>query len=103
MRSPRPGRGFLQKRFFKTIMKHLLLATLATLVLCVLSDAPFTKISAQTQTATGSEADRILAAFKAKEAAFRSVLNGYGLKRDAVIQSLGMGGQVTGEYHRVSY
>ncbi|HEY0320460.1 MAG TPA: hypothetical protein VGC66_05760 [Pyrinomonadaceae bacterium] len=84
-------------------MKPLLLSTLAALVLCFLSNAPFTKISAQTQTANGSDVERILAAFKAKEAAFRSVLNGYGLKRDAVIQSIGMGGQVTGEYHRVSY
>ena len=50
-----------------------------------------------------SEADRILKAFTAKESEFRQALNQYSFKRDAVLQSIGMGGQVTGEYHRVSY
>lgn len=49
-----------------------------------------------------AEANRIIAAFTAKEAQFRQALNQYSFKRDAVIQSLGMGGQVVGEYHRVS-
>jgi hypothetical protein len=49
------------------------------------------------------EIDRVVRAFTAKEAEFRRALNLYSFKRDAVIQSLGMGGQVTGEYHRVSY
>lgn len=50
-----------------------------------------------------AEADRILRAFTAKEAEFRQALNQYSFKRDAILQSIGMGGQVTGEYHRVSY
>ncbi|HET6669703.1 MAG TPA: hypothetical protein VFH15_05675 [Pyrinomonadaceae bacterium] len=49
-----------------------------------------------------AEINRIVAAFTAKEAQFRQALNQYSFKRDAVIQSLGMGGQVIGEYHRVS-
>lgn len=49
-----------------------------------------------------AEIDRIVAAFTAKEREFRHALNQYSFKRDAIIQSLGMGGQVTGEYHRVS-
>jgi TonB family protein len=49
------------------------------------------------------DAERILASFKARETECRRALTGYGFKRDAVIQSMGMGGQVTGEYHRVSY
>jgi hypothetical protein len=49
-----------------------------------------------------SEIDRIIRAFTAKETEFRKALNQYSFKRDAMIQSLGMGGQVTGEYHRVS-
>ena len=58
--------------------------------------------------ATGSdnlsqpEIDRIIAAFTTKETEFRKALNIYSFKRDAMIQSLGMGGQVIGEYHRVS-
>ena len=46
---------------------------------------------------------RIINTFTAKESQFRKALNEYSFKRDAVLQSLGMGGQVTGEYHRVSY
>jgi muconolactone delta-isomerase len=49
-----------------------------------------------------AEADKIIARFTAKEAEFRRALNNYSFKRDALIQSIGMGGQVVGEYHRVS-
>lgn len=48
------------------------------------------------------EADRIIQAFTRKESEFRQALNQYSFKRDALLQTLGMGGQVTGEYHRVS-
>lgn len=50
-----------------------------------------------------AEADRIINTFTAKERQFRTALNQYSFKRDAVLQSLGVGGQITGEYHRVSY
>ncbi|MGH9881569.1 MAG: hypothetical protein ACRD6N_09065, partial [Pyrinomonadaceae bacterium] len=49
-----------------------------------------------------AEVDRIVAAFTAKETEFRKALNEYSFKRDAIVQSVGMGQQVTGEYHRVS-
>lgn len=49
-----------------------------------------------------SNPDRIIQSFTAKEAEFRRALNSYSFKRDALIQSIGMGGQVMGEYHRVS-
>jgi len=45
---------------------------------------------------------RIVRAFTAKETEFRRALNGYTFKRDAVIQTIGFGGQVTGEYRRTS-
>lgn len=48
------------------------------------------------------EVDRIIQAFTRKENEFRQALNQYSFKRDALLQTLGMGGQVTGEYHRVS-
>lgn len=48
------------------------------------------------------DAARIIRAFTTKEAEFRRALNSYSFKRDALIQSIGMGGQVVGEYHRVS-
>jgi len=49
-----------------------------------------------------TETDRIVRAFTTKETQFRNALNQYSFKRDALIQTIGMGGQVTGEYHRVS-
>ena len=51
---------------------------------------------------SAAEVERIIKTFTAKETQFRHALNEYSFKRDAVLQSLGMGGQVTGEYHRVS-
>lgn len=58
--------------------------------------------SPSSDTLSQSEIDRIVTAFTAKETEFRKALNIYSFKRDAMVQSLGMGGQVTGEYRRVS-
>jgi TonB family protein len=63
------------------------------------------KASAQSEPTGGmsaAETDRIIKAFTNKEIQFRRALNQYSFKRDALIQSIGMGGQITGEYHRVS-
>jgi hypothetical protein len=48
------------------------------------------------------DVDKIIRAFTSKETEFRQALNNYAFKRDAVVQTLGMGGQVTGEYRRTS-
>lgn len=53
-------------------------------------------------TAPKVDVQSIIKTFTAKETEFRKALNSYAFKRDAVIQQLGMGGQVAGEYHRVS-
>ena len=89
----------------KRLLKELTFLA-AILVLSSLS-APV--IWAQTQTSganggtlTPAEIERIIKTFTTKETQFRHALNEYSFKRDAVLQSLGMGGQVTGEYHRVS-
>ncbi|HSE16980.1 MAG TPA: energy transducer TonB [Pyrinomonadaceae bacterium] len=77
-----------------------IVAALAVLVLSAFS------VMAQAPAANGgmspAEVDRIVQAFTAKEAEFRRALNSYSFKRDALMQKIGMGGQVTGEYHRVS-
>ncbi len=49
-----------------------------------------------------AEVDRIVHTLTAKETQFRAALNQYGFKRDAVVQTIGWGSQITGEYHRVS-
>ncbi len=48
------------------------------------------------------EINRIIREFTAKETVFRAALNNYAFKREATIQSIGMGGQITGEYRRDS-
>jgi hypothetical protein len=48
------------------------------------------------------DVDAIVKAFSAKETQFRLALNGYAFKRDATVQTIGMGGNITGEYRRVS-
>jgi hypothetical protein len=45
---------------------------------------------------------RIVRAFTAKETEFRRALAEYAFQRDALVQTIGLGGQITGEYHRVS-
>jgi TonB family protein len=61
-------------------------------------------VNGQSETVGISQADaeKMISRFTAKEAEFRRALNSYSFKRDALIQSIGMGGQVIGEYHRVS-
>ncbi|HEX8775227.1 MAG TPA: hypothetical protein VF735_16750 [Pyrinomonadaceae bacterium] len=54
-------------------------------------------------TAPPVNVDQIIRAFMSKETEFRQALNNYGFKRDAVIQTIGLGGQISGEYHRVSF
>jgi hypothetical protein len=78
-------------------------------VILVLSSVSAPVIKAQTQTSganggaiSPTEIERIIKIFTTKETQFRHALNEYSFKRDAVLQSLGMGGQITGEYHRVS-
>jgi TonB family protein len=80
------------------------LATIAHVALLTAVGTLFSPaIYAQPAPASQAEIDRIVHAFTAKEAEFRRALNQYSFKRDAIVQSLGMGGQITGEYHRVSY
>jgi hypothetical protein len=46
--------------------------------------------------------DEIIRRFTAKETEFRQALSDYAFTRDATVQTIGMGGQITGEYHRTS-
>jgi hypothetical protein len=50
-----------------------------------------------------ADVDRIINTFTAKKSQFRKAFNEYSFKRDAVLQSLGMGGQITGISPRVIF
>ena len=87
--------------------KRWLKETIFLAVILVLSSLSGHVVWAQTSGTNGgaispAEVERIIKTFTTKESQFRRALNEYSFKRDAVLQSLGMGGQVTGEYHRVS-
>ncbi|MFL6208230.1 MAG: hypothetical protein ACJ74W_05235 [Pyrinomonadaceae bacterium] len=48
------------------------------------------------------DVERIVRAFTTKETEFRRALSNYSFTRDATVQTIGMGGEISGEYHRVS-
>lgn len=50
-----------------------------------------------------AEVDRIVKAFTANEADFRQALTNYVFNRSATVQTIGMGGQVTGTFRRDSF
>jgi TonB family protein len=75
---------------------------IAAVALLVLSAFSVMAQSTENGGMSPAEVARIIQAFTAKEAEFRSALNSYSFKRDALMQKIGMGGQVTGEYHRIS-
>jgi hypothetical protein len=79
------------KRFFLTFV----------LALSVLPATAATRGRAASE-AEAVDPARIVRAFTSKETEFRQALNGYTFKRDAVVQTIGFGGQITGEYHRTS-
>src|ERR1700752_3772385 len=45
-----------------------------------------------------AQIDEVIRKFTAKETEFRRALNNYFFKRDALVQEIGMGGQVIGEF-----
>jgi len=92
-------------------MKLLLIQIVALAALFLACIAPHQTAFAQATTTASSsvtnsgapvDVNRIIRSVTAKETEFRQALNNYSFKRDAVIQTIGMGGQITGEYHRVS-
>lgn len=55
------------------------------------------------QNLSQAEIDRIVKNFTAKEAEFRESLKDYVFNRSAIVQTIGLGGQVTGEFRRDSF
>ena len=85
--------------------KKQIIARLTYAVAVIVFSVAATRVQAQSElnnSISPAEAERIINSFTTKEAEFRRALNSYSFKRDAIIQSIGMGGQVMGEYHRVS-
>lgn len=91
-------------------MKRLITLSLAAAALALSATAQAqqnTKVSApgpsvSSSTTSPAEVERMVRAMAAKETEFGRALSEYGFKREAIIQTIGMGGQITGEYKRVS-
>ena len=88
-------------------MKRPFIYTMALSMLLLFSAAGISQTLLAQQASNNSsgakpDIDKIIRAFAAKETRFRQALNEYAFKRDAVIQIIGLGGQIAGEYHRVS-
>ena len=83
-------------------MKKLVSFSAALVLLTLMAFTASAQQTAVLEPGNSAEAEKIIQAFTTKEAEFRRALNQYSFKRDALIQSIGMGGQVVGEYHRVS-
>lgn len=92
----------------KGLLRTVLVGSLMLTAAASIVRAQQTPANATTETTLNAgglsqpQIDEIIRKFTAKETQFRRALNSYAFKRDALIQVLGMGGQVTGEYHRVS-
>ena len=78
------------------------LVTLFALVFALYSSASASTGRAAAQGGETVDAARIVRAFTQKETEFRRALNGYTFRREAVVQTIGFGGQITGEYNRSS-
>ena len=76
-----------------------------SLVAPVLGQQPQQQASAAAPSSaapSGLDTERIIRTFIAKEVEFRQAITQYGFKRDVVVQTIGMGGQISGEYRRTS-
>ena len=94
--------GLENPQLVRLEMKKIVTSVSAALVLITLTVFSASAQTPAAEASSSAEAEKIIQAFTAKEAQFRNALNQYSFKRDALIQSIGMGGQVVGEYHRVS-
>ena len=84
------------------MMKKLLF--LALIVLCFSPGAAFAQTSNIVKTdLSQAEINRIVKKFTQNEALFRQALNIYAFNRNATMQTIGMGGQISGTYRRDSY
>lgn len=93
-------------------MKSFTFSLLATVALCALASPASAQTTQQVSSAGAptvmnrsgapADVDRIISTFMAKEAEALRALSLYSFKREAVLQTIGMGGGISGEYNRVS-
>jgi hypothetical protein len=98
-----------QRKFMKSTGSWRLMSMLFVLACAAFAPAAVqaqqqqvSSASAPNASTAGVDVERVIREFTAKEATFREALNQYSFKREAIVQTIGMGGQISGEYRRVS-
>jgi hypothetical protein len=86
----------------RTILSILAAAAMCPALASAQTQTPQTTPAVVNRSGSPVDTDRIVRAFTQKETEFRKALNEYGFRRDAVIQTIAFGGQISGEYLRVS-
>jgi hypothetical protein len=90
-------------RLLSPVLAALVTLTAAVSPVRAQQDSTASAAGAPATTSTaGVDVERIIREFTTKEALFRSALNQYSFRREAIVQTIGMGGQISGEYRRVS-
>ena len=85
-------------------MKKTRVFLFALTVFCLSTIGVFAQASSIVKTnLSQAEIDKIVKKFTDNEAVFRGALNSYVFNRNATIQTVGMGGQITGVYRRDSF
>ena len=96
------GIYFLVRRDKSELMKRFL--TFLILVLCLSVLGVFGQASnIVKRDLSKTEVDRIISRFTTNEADFRSALTGYVFNRFATVNTIGLGGQISGTYRRDSF
>ncbi|MBV9928000.1 MAG: hypothetical protein JOZ96_23470 [Acidobacteria bacterium] len=91
-------------------MRRVLFTVLATLLCTASAAAQKTKTTPASapgptivnRSGAPEDVERIIRAFTQRESEFRKALNEYGFRREAIVQTIAWGGQISGEYLRVS-
>lgn len=80
------------------------LSIFVSLVISLSFQSSFGQVSRMVKTDLNpAEIDRIVKKFTSNEGAFREALTNYVFNRSATVQTVGMGGQITGTYRRDSF
>ena len=84
-------------------MKNVRLLSLLILTLCLTAISVSAQVgSLVSGNLSQAETDTIVKKFTDNEVKFREALNSYVFKRNATVNTIGMGGQITGTYHTIT-
>ena len=99
MNSAKTGQSFVRKGLWLSLFAILILVTTEPVTPAQQATGSPAAATVSASTLPAAQIEEIIRAFTSKETRFRQALNTYAFKRDALVQTIGMGGQVTGEYH----